>query len=48
MFKEKILWGVLAVVCCAGVGVCLGAPVIEVTPSELNFGAVEGGSNPDE
>ena len=44
MSKRKILLGVAAVFVFAGV--CFSEPVIEVWPGELNFIAVEGGSNP--
>ena len=48
MSYKRIILGVAAVVLvCACAGVCLGGPVIEVWPSELDFVAVEGGSNPD-
>ena len=46
MSYERILLGVLAVVFCAGAGICFGEPVIVVEPSELNFSALERGSNP--
>ena len=46
MSFERILLGVLAVFFYAGAGVCFGGPVIEVWPSELNFYAPEGASNP--
>jgi hypothetical protein len=46
MSYERIMLGVLVVVFCAGAGVCFGEPMIVVEPSELNFVAVEGGSNP--
>ena len=41
MSFEKILLGVLAVVVCAGAGVCFSEPVMVVEPGELNLIAAE-------
>ena len=46
MPTKRIILGVMAVVVCANVGVCFGAPVIVVEPNELNFTAIVEGSNP--
>jgi predicted outer membrane repeat protein len=46
MSYRRIILGVAAVFVCAGAGVCFGGPVIVVEPGELNFTAVEVGTNP--